>query len=326
MKYIERGTPTSTVTYLNSPACEVCTCLPLSRLHQEVWEKYADNSAQLIEMTPATLELNSSLRAQLENYFPRSTPLSILLLHISQLEHIHITSKSAISHKRHRYHVPASLLDQILINVRRTIRSSDNILVHAGASIAIMLPDVDQEGAQSLLERVYHSINLLQPETVIPPLKRETEIILGIGSYPKPGASLEELLYQTGFIASRITLRPAVTTQLHGMRPIGLVEVNLYDRNQDEENDSFVAARNSGIPFMQLPARLSSRLKHLIPYSLACELRCAPVGRDHNRLTVAMAFPGDTQAIDRLCSTTGMTIIPVACEDQALNGLLEQGW
>ncbi|MGZ3621634.1 MAG: GspE/PulE/PilB domain-containing protein [Ktedonobacteraceae bacterium] len=326
MKYIESGTPTSTVTYLNSPTSELCTCLPLSRLHREVWENHSENSAQQIEVTPATLELNSSLRAQLENYFPGSTPLSILLLHIAQLEHIHITPKSAISHKRHRYHVPASLLDQILINVRRTIRSSDNILVHEGASIAIMLPDVDQEGAQALLERVYHSINLLQPETVIPPLKRETEITLGIGSYPKPGASLEELLYQTGFIASRITLRPAVTTQLHGSRSISLVDVNLYDRNQDEENDSFVAARNSGIPFMQLPALLSSRLKHLIPYSLACELRCAPVGRDHNRLTVAMASPGDTRAIERLYSTTGMTIFPVACETQALDSLLEQSW
>ena len=326
MKYIERGTPTSTVTYLTSPASELCTCLPLSRLHREIWENLSENSAQLIEVTPATPDLNSSLRTQLESHFPRSTPLSILLLHISQLEHIHITSKSAISHKRLRYHVPASLLDQILINMQRTIRSSDNILVHVGASIAIILPDVDQEGAQALLERVYHSINLLQPETVIPPLKRETEITLGIGSYPKPGASLEELLYQTGFIASSITLRPAVTVQLHGTRSIGLVEVNLFDRNQDEENDSFGAAPNNGIPFMQLPARLSSSLKRLIPYSLACELRCAPVGRDHNRLTVAMASPGDTQAIERLCLTTGMIIFPVACETQALDGLLELSW
>ena len=133
--------------------------------------------------------------------------------------------------------------------------------MHIGASIAIILPDVDQEGSQALLERVYHSINLLQPETVIPPLKRETDITLGIGSYPKPGASLEELLYQTGFIASRIILRPAVTTQLHGTRSIGLVEVNLYNRNQDEENDSLVAARNSGIPFMQLPDATAIAIK-----------------------------------------------------------------
>jgi len=270
--------------------------------------------------------MNRSLRTQLESYFPCSTPLSVLLLHISQLEHIHIAPKSAILYKRHRYHVPASLLEQILINVRRTMRSSDHILVHTGASIAIILPDVDQEGSQALLERVYYSINLLQPETVIPPLKRETDITLGIGSYPKPGASLEDLLYQTGFIASRIILRPAVTTQLHGTRSIGLVEVNLYNRNQDKENDSLVAARNRGIPYMQLPTRLPLRLKHLIPYTLACELRCAPVGRDHNRLTVAMAFPADTQVIDRLRSTTGMTIFPVACEAKALDDLLEHSW
>jgi GGDEF domain-containing protein len=326
MKYVERAMSTSTVTYLDSPTSDLCMCLPLSRLHQEVWEDHAGNSEQLAEVTPATLELNRSLRAQLKNYFPCSSPLSVLLLHISQLEHIHINPKSAILHIRHRYHVSASLLEQILINVRRTIRSSDQILVHGGACVAIMLPDVDQEGSQALLERVYHSINLLQPETVIPPLKRETHITLGIGSYPKQGASLEELLYQTGFIASRITLRPAVTTQLHGTGSIGLVEVNLYNRDQDEENDSLVAARNNGIPFMQLPVRLSMQLKHLIPYTLACELRCAPVGRDHNLLTVAMAFPSDSQAIDRLRSTTGMTIFPVACEAQALDDLLKQSW
>jgi MshEN domain len=326
MKYLERATSTSTVTYLDSPASDLCTCLPLSRLHQGAWEDHAENPEQLAEVTPTTLEMHSSLRTQLESYFPRSTPLSVLLLHISQLGHIYIAPKSTILHKRHRYHVPASLLEQILINARRTIRSSDHILVHTGASIAIILPDVDQEGSQALLERVYDSINLLQPETVIPPLKRETDITLGIGSYSKPGASLEDLLYQTGFIASRIMLRPAVTTQLHGTRSIGLVEVNLYNRNQDEEDDSLVAARKSGIPFMLLPARLPSRLKHLIPYTLACELRCAPVGRDHNRLTVAMAFPTDIQAIDRLHSTTGMTIFPVACEAKALDDLLEHRW
>ncbi|HXZ03900.1 MAG TPA: hypothetical protein VEH81_03655 [Ktedonobacteraceae bacterium] len=324
MKFLEKVP--STVTYLDSPASDVCTCLPLSGIHQELWQGHAEKSDQTIEVTPATPEMHCSLRSQLENYFPRSTPLSILLLHISQLEHIHMTPKSAILHRRNRYHVSASLQEQILSNIRRTIRSSDHILVHPGASIAIILPDVDQEGSQALLQRVYHSINLLQPETVIPPLKRETDITLGIGSYPKPGASQEELLYHTGFITSRIILRPAVTTQFHATGSIGLVEVNLYHRNQNEENDSFVAARNNGIPFMQLPARLPSRLKHLIPYTLACELRCAPVGRDHNRLTVAMAFPTDTQAIDRLRSTTGMTIFPVACEAKMLDGLLEHSW
>jgi len=199
-------------------------------------------------------------------------------------------------------------------------------VIHPGANIAMVLPDVDQEGAQTLLERVYYSINILQPETVIPPLKRETDISLGIGSYPKPCASLEEMLYHTGFIAYKIILRPAVTTQLHGARSIGLSEGILLNRLQDEEDDSLVAARSNGIPYMQLPKRLPPRLKQLIPYDLALELRCAPVGRDHNRLTVAMAHPTDIQTIDLLHEKTDMTIFPVACKTKALDDLLAYGW
>jgi hypothetical protein len=127
-------------------------------------------------------------------------------------------------------------------------------------------------------------------------------------------------------MAYRIILRPAVTTQLHGTRSIGLVEVNLYNRNQDEENDSLAAARSNGIPFMQLPTQLPSRLKQLIPYTLARELRCAPVGRNYSRLTVAMVYPTDIQAIDRLRATTGMTIFPVTCEAKALDDLLDHRW
>ena len=326
MKYQGRGISIPELTYLNSLATDNCTCLPLSALHKALREEEAENFEQFVDVTPATVEMNSYLRIILNSYFPRSAPLSILLLHISQLEHIHIVPKSVILHKRQRYHAPANLLEQVLINVRRTIRNSDHMVIHAGACVAVILPDVDQEGAQTLLKRVYYSINLLRPETVIPPLKRETDIIIGIGSYPKPGASLEEMLYHTGFIAYRIILRPAVTTQLHGTRSIGLSEGILFNRLQDEEDDSLVAARSNGIPYMQLPKRLAPRLKQLIPHVLALELRCAPVGRDPNRLTVAMAHPTDIQAINLLREKTGMTIFPVACEAKALDELLVHGW
>jgi hypothetical protein len=306
MKYQGRGISIPELTYLNSLATDNCTCLPLSALHKALREEEAENFEQFVDVTPATVEMNSYLRIILNSYFPRSAPLSILLLHISQLEHIHIVPKSVILHKRQRYHAPANLLEQVLINVRRTIRNSDHMVIHAGACVAVILPDVDQEGAQTILKRVYYSINLLRPETVIPPLKRETDIIIGIGSYPKPGASLEEMLYHTGFIAYRIILRPAVTTQLHGTRSIGLSEGILFNRLQDEEDDSLVAARSNGIPYMQLPKRLAPRLKQLIPHVLALELRCAPVGRDHNRLTVAMAHPTDIQAINLLREKTGI--------------------
>ncbi len=330
MKLRGRETLSPALTYIDSPATDHCNCLPLSALHKSAWREQAhldaESVGQLLQVIPATLEMNSYLRIILNEHFPRSTPLSIMLLHISQLEHIHIAPKSAILHKRNRYHAPANLLEQILVYVRRTIRSSDRILVHAGTGVAMILPDVDQEGAQNILERVYYSINLLQPETVIPPLKRETDIIIGIGSYPKPGITAEDLLYYTGFIAHRLTLRPAVTTQLRGARPAYLSEVILHYHDHDDENHHLVTARGRGIPFMQLPTRLPPRLKHLIPYNLALELRCAPVGRDHNRLTVAMAHPTDSHAIDRLREATCMSIFPVAYEVKALDALLIHGW
>jgi hypothetical protein len=77
---------------------------------------------------------------------------------------------------------------------------------------------------------------------------------------------------------------------------------------------------------MQLPAQLPARLKQLIPYSLALEIRCAPVGRDHNRLTVAMADPTNTESIRQLCEATGLSIFPVSCDVPALDTLLANGW
>ncbi len=82
----------------------------------------------------------------------------------------------------------------------------------------------------------------------------------------------------------------------------------------------------SNVPFMQLPAQLPSRLRQLIPYHIALELRCAPVGRDHQYLTVAMADPNNSNAVHALRELTGLTIFPVACDISALNALLGTKW
>ena len=181
--------------------------MPLSSLPHEA-SSDREGTEDHLQMIPVTGELNTCLRAELRNFFPRSTPLSVFLLHIAQLEHIHIAPKSAVLNRRHRFHAPGSFLEQILLNVRRCIRYSDQLLIHDGTGAAIILPEVDAEGASTILERVYHSVNLLQPETFVPQLKRETDILMGAGSYPKPGTSLEELLYHTGLIARRLRLRP----------------------------------------------------------------------------------------------------------------------
>ncbi len=383
------------LTVLADPTTELCECQPLSTLkrgqERQAGEVY-------LPMTPVTPELGAYLREALTRYFPRSSPLSVLLLHITQLEHVHISPKSTILLRRHRFHAPTSFMEQVLANVSRTIRSSDPMIVHGGAGAAIIFPDVDQEGAFNIVERAFHSINLLQPETVIPPLARETDIFLGMGSYPKPANSFNELLHFSSCVAHRLTLRPAVSAHIQRLMPSGNKAVpqgliptgneaaplrsastgqrgrgliptgneaaplrstlagqrgSLLKTSQDDEmsvigeidetqlaseieqahilrnratSESIPLPVNNGIPFMQLPAKLPVRLKHLIPYPLARELRCVPVGRDHNRLTVAMAQPAGVHALDLLKETTGMTIYPVACEISALDALLANEW
>ena len=326
MGHEEIRASTQSLTYIDTPASEQCNCMPLSSLRHKAssdWEEAED----YLQMIPITGELNTCLRAELRNFFPRSAPLSVFLLHITQLEHIHIVPKSAVLNKRRRFHAPSSLLEQILLNVRRCIRYSDQLLIHDGTGAAIIFPTVDAEGASIILERIYHSVNLLQPETFVPQLKRETDILMGMGSYPKPGASLEELLHYTGLIARRLRLRPSVMAQLRGVKPANVVEETLYHWQHEGDEQALPSyAHASGIPFIQLPTRLPPRLKQLIPHQLALEVRCAPVGRDHNRLTVAMAHPSDAHDIQRLHEITGMTIFPVSCEANALETLLKNGW
>lgn len=317
--------PESCIIYIASPAGERCDCPPLSGLHRAPGSGL-EGGGEVVPVTPATQELNRHVRAQLAALFPRSTPLSLLLIHISQLDHVHITPKTVVLHKRHRYHAPASFLEQVLSNARRVMRREDQVIAHGGAGAAIILPDVDQEGAFSVVERVFHSINLLQPETVIPPLKRETDITIGIGSYPLPGKSLEELLYHAGCVAHNLTLRPAVTTQLRGSKAPLITEISGGQTLDDEAGSPLNGQGSSGIPYMQLPARLPQNLKRLVPHSIARELRCVPVGRDHNRLTIAMAYPGDPQALMRLQNVTGMIIFPVACDISTLDAMLAMEW
>lgn len=302
-------------------ATGLCSCQPLSLLHK-VLSPEEDNTdtEQLVLATP---ELHAHLCSLLENLFPRSTPLSILLLHISQLEYLPLSSESTVLRKRLRYHAPESFLEQVIVNVGRAIRSNDRMLTHAGTGVAIIFPDVEQYEAYSILERVYYSINLLQAETVIPPLKHETNILMGIGSYPESGTSLEHLLCHVSLMARRLTLRPAIMTQFWEQKPArSSVETSLESAGSLPTGQ----ARSSGVPYMQLPHELPDRLKHLLPYNLALELHCAPVGRDHHYLTVAMADPTNVTAICHLKEMTGMTIFPVSCEVARLDALLEKKW
>jgi hypothetical protein len=330
-----------------------CSCLPLSALHNAYTQRHGEEGDE--QVVPVSQELAALIRQALEAYFPRTTPFSLLLLHVSQWEYKQVLQQSAMVHVRHRFHAPESVLEQVLMNVRRAIRSSDLLLTHTGSGATLLFPEVDQNGMYVILERIYRNVRLLQAETMLPPLRYETDIVMGAGSYPDSGSSLEHLLYHAGLPARRLTLRPALTTQFwerenvggtiqleederHAMSATGkqrqvLVSTpdagqasTVRDRQESEAGLSKGRALEHNVPFMQLPAQLSQRLKRLIPHALAAELHCAPVGRDHQYLTVAMSNPADERAISLLKEATGMIIFPVSCDEEALNALLAEKW
>jgi GGDEF domain-containing protein len=302
-------------------AHEPCSCLPLSPLQGE--GEYRHGQEEFLLVAP---ELYHALRRALASFFPRSAPFSLFLLHITQFKHIQMPPTSAVIHQRLSFHASADLQEQVLHNIRRSLRASDQILANEqGTGAVILFPQVDQEGSVRIAERILRSINLLQAETVVPPLRYETEISIGFASYPKPASSLEELLSHAGRMQEKITFRPAVVPRRG--RPLAQSgHTRDLPRNSRTKEARELEERANGIPFMQIPRRLPARLKQLIPYPLALKLRCAPVGRNHNRLTVAMANPMDAQALYYLREATGMVIFPVACEITDLDTLLASGW
>jgi GGDEF domain-containing protein len=283
--------------------------------------------------------LNTTLRFQLQTLLPSASFLGVLLLHVSQLEQIHISPETTLVHKRQRYHASASIVEQVMGNVRRAIRGEDLVYVDEGRGAAILFPEVDVAGAHKIIERVYNNVNLLQAETLIPPLTHETEIVLGIGSYPEQGASLEQLLASASRVFYRLTLRPAITPHLWDTMPSASsskeegeddIQVHTPNTPNDDKWTPLIADSSiqdfKAIPYLQLPNALSPRMRSLISHEIALRFRCVPVGRDHQRLTVAMANPTDAESIQKLREITHMTIFPVSCDSKALDQLLQTKW
>ena len=271
------------------------------------------------EIVPTSSILYTRLSNTLQTLFPRSTPLSIFLLHIAQWDHIHSTQQLTLPQRQH-YHVSLDLMEQVIVNVRRVMRSDDQIFLQEQAGAAIVFPNVDQQGAYIILERIYHSVCLLQAETLLPPLTLNTTILMGMSSYPVPASSLEQLLYFTGTTARCFTLRPAITTQLWQTSSSPIQETGAQDEHSQD------AKGQASFPFMKLPSTIPPPLRQLIPHSLATELRCVPVGRNHHYLTVAMAEPTNQEHIQRLHSATGLAIFPVSCDVEELSTLLTKNW
>ena len=328
----------------NVSELEICSCPPLSTLCQQSASEKLEEDEEYEQLLPVSPTLNSRIRTRMQELLASTPSVSILLLHVSQLENIYITPETEVVHKRKRFHPSTNVVEQVVTNVRRAVRVEDDVFIDTGKGAAILFPHVNRQGAYIILERVYNSVNLLQAETIVPPLTLETDIMLSIASYPEQGQSLEAVLACAGRVMQHLTLRPAITQHLWDTMPpaehplpfLDAFDLELRDNENTQstplvhflaEQDTHSATQDTTpVPFLQLPSSLSKRMKSLLSYKMATQFSCVPVGRDHNRLTLAMANPMDAAAISAIHERTGMSIFPVSCNKDALETLLAEPW
>lgn len=198
-------------------------------------------------------------------------------------------------------------LDYYQEHLRRLIRKTDQIILIAN-TFYILLSKALLQGAdlvqnrlwEAMLWRIHNAseLNALQP----------TFMSIGHSAYPNPSPDIQTCIQE----AEAIQLRFEVQTE----DPIQV---------QVEDNASYMLARQLGIPYLSLlPRRLSPRMLQIIRPALVQELRCYPIGRTRDVLTVAMSDPRDEQALTRLEQETGLRIFPVVVSPQELRAALEQ--
>jgi hypothetical protein len=140
----------------------------------------------------------------------------------------------------------------------------------------------------------------------------------GRSTYPDPFATLESCLRA----GSDATIR-FVPQREKSIRATTTLSGNEFHRSIEEESELPLLARQLGIPYLSLlPRKLPARIQRLISPDLAQELRCYPLGRERDILTVAMADPQDQAAIDRLQQETRLRIFPVLVHPEELQSVL----
>lgn len=148
---------------------------------------------------------------------------------------------------------------------------------------------------------------------------RPTSMTTGHSGYQESNASIEKSIEAANVTSLRYNWheeKPSRKAPRH---------LSVLPHSTEDENELPALARKLGIPYLSLlPQKLPAGVQRLVNPSLAQELRCFPIGRERNMLTVAMLNPQDNEALNRLHEETGLLIFPVLAHPMTLQHALEQ--
>jgi hypothetical protein len=206
----------------------------------------------------------------------------------------------------------------LLNHLRSLVRKTDRVL-QLGHTLYFLLPGANVQGGKIVQSRLWEAllwrIHHLSERDVL----RPQSMTIGHSAYPLHDQTIDDFIAAAGEASFRFDAQPEKVTRKHAIVARG--------KHVEEETveELPVLARKLGIPYLTLlPRNLPQSLQHLVNPKLAHELRCYPLGRERNMLTVAMLNPEDRSALDRLKQETGLLIYPVLTHPHALQVALEQ--
>ena len=237
------------------------------------------------------------------------------------VEHIALVTIRLFYEKEHKpranrsTHAANSTL-YLLNNLRTLVRKTDRVFL-LSHTMYFFLQGANMQGGRIVQSRLWEALlwrihNLSERDVL-----RPQQMTIGHSAYSIRDESVHDFIEAADKASFRFDMQPEKVTRKQAAQG---------KQVEDEIAEELpVLARKLGIPYLTLlPRKLPQSLQQLVNPKLAQELRCYPLGRERNMLTVAMLNPEDHSALDRLKQETGLHIYPVLTHAQALQIALEQ--
>jgi Type II secretion system (T2SS), protein E, N-terminal domain len=206
----------------------------------------------------------------------------------------------------------------LLSILRPMVRKTDCVFLQEN-TLYFVLRAANQQGGSIVETRLWEALlwrvhNMAEIEFL-----RPVSMTIGHSGYQESNASIEESIEAANVASLRYNRQGEKVSRKEPRHLPALPQTTEDDSELPE------LARKLGIPYLSLfPQKLPIGVQRLVNPSLAQELRCFPIGRERNTLTVAMQNPQDNEALNRLHEETGLLIFPVLAHPETLQHALEQ--
>ena len=248
---------------------------------------------------------------------------------------------------------PAELLwlhAHLAERLRGLVRRGDSIEVAGMAGVGVVLHEAGYAGARAALDRISGALTAATPtddpryrvalgmttstvewrDEVADAVRRAWQA-QNVVLTALPRATTDELAAQPGMLegttgtAAQALRRPRRASAR--VKPRLAAGADVPSHSAANAPGSAVMRERAlalGVPYVELPSRVSSACRRAVAPALARELRVVPIGRTRGTLTVAMGDPADSAAVQRLGVETGLSIFPVLAAPDALDRALSQ--